>query len=131
MFRHDWKLLLIGLLVVAFLMFLGLQIGKYLAIGQEPINKQYTGYFVKVEALNVPIDITTVPIGTFVLFDKSGSKEIWRENVALGTYTDDVQLEDVIDNWAIPYIEKYERQVALSNLAKTSKIVGQKIGHKQ
>ena len=98
------------------------------AQGEE---KQPTGYFVKVEALNVPDDITATPIGTFVLYDKSGIKEVWRENVSLGTYESDIQLETAIDDWALSYIEKYERKVALSSLAKTSKIISVKIGHKK
>lgn len=95
------------------------------------IEKQPTGYFVKVESLNVPVDITTTPIGVFVLYDKSKATEVWRENVQLTTYQDDVQLENAIDDWAVPYIAMYERQVALSNLVKTSKIVGEKIEHKK
>ena len=131
-YQHDWKSLTIGFLVAGFLMFFGLQIGKHLVvIGQEPITKGPTGYFVKVEALNVPNDITVTPIGTFVLYDKSGTNEVWRENVSLGTYQDDIQLEIAIDNWDIPYMDMYERQVALKALAKTSKIIGIKIGHKQ
>jgi hypothetical protein len=112
---------IVGLLIFCTFLFTSAQIEK----------KQPTGYFVKVEALNVPEDITAIPIGTFVLYDTTGTVEIWRENVALATYTDDTQLENAIDDWALPYIEKYAKQVALNDLAKTSKIVGKVITHKQ
>ena len=114
---------IIGLLVFVSILLVGAQI--------PPRDKQPTGYFVKVEALNVPVDITVMPVGTYVLYDKDGIKEIWRENVNLDTYIDDIQLENALDSWALPYIAKYERKVALSTLAKTSKIIGQKIVHKQ
>lgn len=131
-FQHDWKSLIIGLLIVALLMSIGLYAGKYLvAVGQEPIGKQPTGYFVKVETLNVPDDITIPPVGTFVLYDKTGAKEVWRENVQLATYSDDIQLQNAIDSWAIQYILMYEKQVTLINLATASKIVGKKIEHRQ
>ena len=128
MYRQDWKSLTIGFSVACFLMLFGWYIGKH-AIGQE--GKNPTGYFVKVEALNVPEEITMTPIGTFVLYDKTGTKEIWRENVSLSTYVDDAQLEDAIDGWAVPYISNHKRQQALSSLAKTSKIINVKLEHKQ
>jgi K+ transporter len=126
---RSWKLLLIGFLIIA-LMLIYTQMGRFL-IAQIEETKNPTGYFVKVESINVPKDITNTPVGTFILYDKSGTMEIWRENIVLEAYKDDTQLETAIDYWAIPYISKYERKIALSNLLQTSQIVGQKIAHKQ
>lgn len=101
-----------------------------LAFAQEP-TPQPTGYFVEVQSLVVPQDITQTPIGTFVVYAKNGKTVIWQENVHLAKYTTDEELETVLDAWANPYIDRYERQQALDDLAKKSKIIGKKLGHKR
>jgi hypothetical protein len=103
----------------------------YKTLAQTTPPLQPTGYFVEVEKLNVPLDITENPIGTFVVYAKDGTTVIWRENVKLSTYKNDKQLEEALDRWASPYIKKYEKKETLSNLAKTSEIIGQKLEHKE
>lgn len=105
---------------------------KVIAQKGEVVVTEYksTGYFVKVDSLIVPLDITQNPIGVFIVYTKDGNSEIWRENVRLDTYTTDEQLEKKVYEWANPYIADYERQKALQVLASTSLIVGKKIEHR-
>ena len=103
----------------------------FFARGQVLPAPQPTGYFVEVQNLVVPQDITQTPVGTFVVYAKDGTTAIWQENVHLAKYTTDAELETVLDAWANPYIDRYERQQALDNLAKTSKIIGKKLEHKK
>lgn len=102
---------------------------EFIPAQEELPTPQPTGYFVKVERLLIPQDITESPIGTFVVYAQDGKTEIWRENVHLPTYQDDTQLRLAICRWADPYIARWERQQALDILSKTSMIIGQKLAH--
>jgi hypothetical protein len=97
----------------------------------EETKTEETGYFVEVGNLNVPQDITEIPVARFSLYAKDGKTKIWQENISLSQgYSTDEALELALCRWADQYIAAWERQQALDALTKASKIIGQKLNHK-